>query len=88
MPAGAEVLAGNAHSAIQAFRVGRRLHAVQFHPELSAAAVAALVRARAPALAAEARARGEDPAMRLASLLAGIRGAQWGARVLGNFLDA
>ena len=88
VPAGAEVLAGNAHSAIQAFRVGRRLHAVQFHPELSAAAVAALVRARAPALAAEARARGEDPAMRLASLLAGIRGAQWGARVLGNFLDA
>jgi GMP synthase (glutamine-hydrolysing) len=85
-PPGAVVLAGNAHSAIQAFRVGARLRAVQFHPELSPAALAALVRARAPALEAEARARGEDPAVRVRTLLAGIRGTPWGARLLGNFL--
>jgi GMP synthase (glutamine-hydrolysing) len=85
-PPGGVVLAGNAHSAIQAFRVGRRLWAVQFHPELSAAAVAALVRARARAVEAEARARREDPAVRWRTLLAGIRGTPWGARVLGNFL--
>jgi GMP synthase (glutamine-hydrolysing) len=87
LPSGAELLAGNAHSAIQAFRVGARLWAVQFHPELSPGALAALVRARAPALEASARARGEDPAMRLRTLLAGIRGTPWGARVLGNFLN-
>jgi GMP synthase (glutamine-hydrolysing) len=85
-PPGAVVLAGNAHSPIQAFRVGRRLWAVQFHPELSAAAVAALVRARVQAVEAEARTRGEDPAARVRTLLAGIHETPSGTRMLENFL--
>jgi GMP synthase (glutamine-hydrolysing) len=87
-PRGAVRLAANDHSAVQAFRVGRRLWAVQFHPELPPEALSALARARAPLLAEEARARGEDPAERLRAILAGIRGTRWGARILANFLRA
>ena len=34
LPDGAELLASNAHTEVQAYRVGPKAHAVQFHPEI------------------------------------------------------
>jgi GMP synthase (glutamine-hydrolysing) len=85
-PDGAEILASNASTENQAFRIGDRIRGVQFHPEMDAAAMKALVEARAPVLEREARARGEDPRERLRALLAGIRPAPWGRRILDNFV--
>lgn len=45
LPAGAVLLAGNAFEPHHAYRVGARAWGVQFHPEFSAAATAAYVRA-------------------------------------------
>jgi GMP synthase (glutamine-hydrolysing) len=55
LPPGAELLATNAWSRVQAFRLGRNVRAVQFHPEMDAASMAATVAARATALAAPPR---------------------------------
>ena len=86
-PPGALALATNGHSALQAFRAGAFLRGVQFHPEMSQAQIAALAVARATALGAEARARGDDPAGRVRAVLGGVRPTPWGARVLENFLS-
>jgi GMP synthase (glutamine-hydrolysing) len=85
-PAQLELLASNGWAANQAFRVGRFVRAVQFHPELEPGAMKALVEARIPRLEAEARARGEDPRERVRSLLAGIRATPAGRRILENFV--
>ena len=87
LPPGAELLATNGTSAIQAFRAGPLVRAVQFHPELDPAALGALAAARAPLLEAEARARGEDGAARLRAVLAGLRPTPWGERILRNFVE-
>lgn len=36
IPPGAEILAFNDHSPVQAFRIGHKIHGVQFHPEVTA----------------------------------------------------
>jgi GMP synthase (glutamine-hydrolysing) len=87
-PAGAVPLASNGHSAWQAFRAGPFLAGVQFHPEIDAATMAAMIEARRVGLEAEARARGEDPRARLRALRAGIRAAPAGERILANFVAA
>jgi GMP synthase (glutamine-hydrolysing) len=87
LPPGAELLATNGWSRVQAFRLGPRVRAVQFHPELDPAALLATVTARADLLAAEARARGLDPEARLREVRAGIRASPWGARILRNFVE-
>ena len=46
LPRGAQRLAGNAHTAIQAMAVGSRIRGVQFHPEMDAATMSALLAAR------------------------------------------
>ncbi|MCB9764062.1 MAG: GMP synthase [Alphaproteobacteria bacterium] len=46
-PPGATRLAGNANTTWQSFQWGPRLHAVQFHPEMRARVVGALLEARA-----------------------------------------
>lgn len=46
VPPGAVLLAGNAHSPVQAFRAGRSLRGVQFHPEFQAEVIARLFQAR------------------------------------------
>lgn len=46
LPPGATLLAGNAHSPVQAFRAGRQLRGVQFHPEFEADVIARLFAAR------------------------------------------
>jgi GMP synthase (glutamine-hydrolysing) len=74
LPAGAELLATNGWSRVQAFRLGRRVRAVQFHPEMDAASMSAAVAARAGTLPEPTRVR------------AGIRASPWGARILANFV--
>jgi GMP synthase (glutamine-hydrolysing) len=87
LPRGAELLATNAWSRVQAFRIGSNVRAVQFHPEMDGAATAAVAAARAPAVAADAASRGGDPVGRVRSVLAGIRGTPWGPRILRNFIE-
>jgi GMP synthase (glutamine-hydrolysing) len=86
LPPGAVLLATNGWSRVQAFRIGPNVRAVQFHPEMDAASMAATVSARAEALAMEARRRGEDGGAALRALRAGIRPTPLAARVLANFV--
>jgi GMP synthase (glutamine-hydrolysing) len=74
LPPGAELLATNGWSRVQAFRIGPRVRAVQFHPEMDAASMSAAVAVRAGTLPDAARVR------------AGIRATPWGARILANFV--
>ena len=86
LPPGATVLAANGWSRVQAFAIGPAVRGVQFHPELEPATLGALAAARADALEAEAEARGDDGAARVGAVLAGIRPAPWGGRILRNFV--
>lgn len=88
LPPGATLLAGNRWSPVQAFALGPRVRAVQFHPELDVAGMAATLAARAASLGDEARARGEDPREAARALAAGLRAAPAGARILRNFAEA
>ena len=72
-----EILATNAHTDNQAFRVGRYIRAVQFHPEVDAATMRALIESRAAQL----------EAARVRVLLAGIRPTPYGTKILENFLS-
>ena len=54
-PAGATVLARNAHDACHAFRWGERVWGLQFHPEFSTTHMRGYIRARQDALAQEGR---------------------------------
>ena len=85
-PEGSTVLASNACCEVQALRVGRYLRAVQFHPELDAAAMGAVVSARAGALANEAEARGERGTDAVPTLFAGLRHTPAGPLILRNFI--
>ncbi len=53
LPERAEVLASNAHWGVQAFRLGGRIWATQFHPEFTAATMAAAVERVAPLMGAD-----------------------------------
>jgi GMP synthase (glutamine-hydrolysing) len=85
LPPGAVLLATNGWSRVQAYAIGPNVRCVQFHPELDAGTLAALVTSRAGVLAAEARARGEDGAAAVATILAGVRPAPAAARILPGF---
>ena len=87
LPPGAELLATNAHSQVQAFAIGRTVRAVQFHPEVDTATMRALVLARTPAVKAEAHARGEPAEDGLRAALDGVRESPHARRVLENFVD-
>jgi GMP synthase (glutamine-hydrolysing) len=78
LPASATLLAGNDACAVQAFAIGPRIRAIQFHPEVQPAAMLALIRSRA----------GQLPPERLRTLLSGVRPTPHGARILKNFLDS
>jgi GMP synthase (glutamine-hydrolysing) len=83
LPVGATALAGNAHTALQAFSQGPYLRGVQFHPEIDAATMGALIRARQDKLEAESQ---EEPGERVPRLLAGLRGTAGTERILHNFV--
>jgi GMP synthase (glutamine-hydrolysing) len=78
LPPGAEVLATTALDPVAAFRVGHRVRAVQFHPELDADVMRGYLTARAERV----REEGGDPE----ALLAGVHDGTRGHDVLRNFL--
>ncbi len=85
-PAGATVLAENAHTPVQALAIGAHVRTVQFHPEFDADIARGYVEGRADRIRAEARARGEDPEQALARLRASVRESDHGRRILANWL--
>lgn len=86
-PEGTAVLAGNAHSAVQALAFRPCARGVQFHPEVQPDAMRALIEARAERLEAEATTRGQPPGERVPKLLAGIAPTPSGRQILVNFLE-
>ena len=88
LPAGAVLLAGNANSPVQAFRVGARVWGTQFHPEASTGLIRELILLRAEALVADAARRSQETSQHVAGLLAGLEepGEIHGRRVLDNFV--
>ena len=77
LPDGATLLAGNANTAVQAVRVGPRARGVQFHPEITAPGMRALIRSRTEPMRAEG--------MDAAAYAARVEGAPMGLTVLQNF---
>lgn len=77
LPESATLLAENANSPVQAIRFGRAGRSVQFHPEITAPGMRALIRTRA----APMRAEGLDPE----AVEARVSGSPMGTRVLWNF---
>jgi GMP synthase (glutamine-hydrolysing) len=72
LPPHAEVLATTALDSVSAFRVGPRVRAVQFHPEIDADVMRAYVKARAPWIESE----GGDPQALLAAVHEGTPGRE------------
>lgn len=79
-PPGARILATTARDCVAAFRVGDRVRAVQFHPEMDADILRGYVAARAQAI----REEGGDPDALFAAIHDGTRGHE----VLRNFVRA
>ncbi len=79
LPPEARLLAENAADPHQAFAVGDRAWAVQFHPELDADAIRTYIEVRRDAIAAE----GRDPD----ALLARVADGEDGARLLRRFAE-
>jgi len=86
LPIGAADLAFNQQTPIQAMALGHNVRGVQFHPEMDPEMMTALVKSRTAILETEARCRGQAPGQRTRQLLAGIRPARAGRRILLNFL--
>jgi GMP synthase (glutamine-hydrolysing) len=87
LPPGGVLLAGNTGTPVQAFRVGPSIWGVQFHPELSIAALDLLIRLRADVLERDAITRGLPSAGHVDRLRDSLRHPQalQGQRVLQNF---
>jgi GMP synthase (glutamine-hydrolysing) len=77
LPPGAEILATTVLEPVAAFRLGRAVRAVQFHPEFDADVMRGYLRARAHLI----REEGGDPQ----GLLARVHGGTRGADMLHNF---
>lgn len=73
LPPGARVLARNAHTPVQAFAIGERILAVQFHPEADAEILRGKIKYQVADLAERERRQNE------------VREAPDGPRVLANF---
>lgn len=86
VPAGATLLATNAHSTVQALAFGPHVRGVQFHPELEPESMRVLIESRADGLEAAAPSLGLQPGERVPRLLAGIQPTRSGRRILQNFL--
>jgi GMP synthase (glutamine-hydrolysing) len=89
LPPGAVLLAGNVCSPVQAFRIGRTLWGVQFHPELTRPVLDQLIRLRAVGLEQDAAARGLPVEGHVERLRDSVRHADvmQGRRVLHNFVS-
>lgn len=80
-----EILASSPHTANQAFRAGRYLRAVQFHPEVDAATMRAMIEARLGA--APGGDAGDAARERARAALGGVGPAPHAPRVLRNFVE-
>ncbi|HKY31819.1 MAG TPA: GMP synthase [Candidatus Polarisedimenticolia bacterium] len=87
LPPGGVLLAGNRSSPVQAFRAGRLLWGVQFHPEITPGILATLISLRARTLCGDAAARGLPREGHVERLLASVEGPEvlQARRVLENF---
>lgn len=72
MPPGAVHLAGNEVTPVQAFRVGRMVWGVQFHPEATTAILDRLIRLRRETLERDLLRRGVTPDGHVGRILAGL----------------
>jgi GMP synthase (glutamine-hydrolysing) len=82
---GAEVLAGNAKTPVQAIAAGPHLRGVQFHPEFTGEIIRAYIHARRDVLTRDARDRGisaDEPDQ----LLPHVRDCPLAEQVFHNFL--
>ena len=90
LPPGATLLAGNDASEVQAFAHGRRLRAVQFHPEATGGIIRTLIRIRRAGLEEDARTRlGGDPEggrLHVDRLERSVRESEHGRRILENWV--
>ena len=88
LPAGAVILAGNAHTPIQAFRIGSRVWGVQFHPEATSEVLSILIQLRAEQLARDATTHGKSAQGHVARLLESLQSGNvdQGRTVLDNFI--
>lgn len=77
-PPGARILAANAHDACHAFRYGKHVWGLQFHPEFSVLHMRGYIAARQDAL----RAEGRD----VAQMLATVKATPLARRVLRRFI--
>jgi len=88
LPLDATRLAGNSMARVQSFAWGRRVRAVQFHPEASPAAITGLVQQRRAILEADAQLQGApDAAAAVTAILAGIRSSEHGRAILANWVN-
>lgn len=90
LPPRGRLLARNDHTSMQACRIGTRLHAVQFHPEASAALIGDLVHLRRRRLMDDALRHGaadeRAAAMAVDRIEDGLRETPWGTLILENWL--
>ncbi|WP_235686095.1 glutamine amidotransferase [Corallococcus silvisoli] len=87
LPKSATVLAGNANTANQALAFRPNVRGVQFHPEMPAEAMRAVILAREENLETLAREKGVPPGEYVPQLLSGITPTPLAHRVLMNFLE-
>ncbi|MBK8012338.1 MAG: glutamine amidotransferase [Deltaproteobacteria bacterium] len=87
LPRGGVLLADNAGSEVQAFRVGDHTWGVQFHPEFTDGIMRAYVEARLSRIEADAVRRGLDFNQRLEHVRSSIHPAPLGRRLLHRFLE-
>jgi GMP synthase (glutamine-hydrolysing) len=90
LPRSAALLAGNRMAGAQAFGVGRRLRALQFHPEANGAIIRRLIRLRRKVLEEEARRLHaldtEGAREAVSGIEAGVRETDDGKRILENWV--
>ena len=88
LPQGAVLLASNASTPVQAFRIGARIWGTQFHPEATAQILRKLIILRADQLARDTASHGRDPDRGIEPLLATLHrpDIDQGRTVLDNFV--
>lgn len=87
LPDGAVHLAANRHTELQAFRLGDRTWAVQFHPEFTHGIMQMYVDVRADRVKALAESAGLDPEAAIEEARRSIRPTPLGPRLLARFVE-
>lgn len=88
VPPGAELLAENDHSPVQALAIGPFVRSLQFHPEFDAEVMRRLLRSRAALLDEDARAQGRPATEDSDAPWAAVRDTPAAQGILANWLRA